>query len=172
MNRTKIINLLTYYLIFSSNNNIHSHISYFVEKYNHFFKEKPNEEICKKIMKKNSYFINKTNLVSNMNNFRFTLDDENYYIYFFTYYLIMRVQFIKDGKYKYDVNCENKNYKLNKIIRVYKEFFEDFEPIINTDKSTIAHQLIREEVEKYVIENKRLFSLLKIKENIVMNKDI
>ena len=174
MKTNQIINLLTYYLIFSTNNNLNSHISYFVEKYYSFFKEKPNEEICKKILVKNRYLIKKTNFVSNMDNFKITKHDENFYIYFFTYYLITKVQIIKKSKYdyEYDNNCDNKCYKLNKIIKVYREFFDDFDSIINTDRSFLAHQLLRYEIDKYFESNKRLFSLLRIKENIIRNKNI
>lgn len=170
MKTNNIINLLSYYLIFSSDNNLDSHISYFVEKYNCFFKEKPNEKVCKNILKDNKSLMGRTNFELNMRNFRFTDKDENYYIYFFTYYFIIKTRIklrsLKSGykNYVYDEDIQNKEYLLTKIFSVYKEFFNDFDNIKNNDLSYKIHGVLRNEIDNIINENNRLFKILKIKE--------
>ena len=171
MKRNKITNLLTYYLILQNDELKYYNMDYIFEKYFKIFKEKPNNIDCKSFyLSIKNEFTHYFAIERDMGIWGITVDDENFDIYFFTYYLVVMVNFNPD--YTVDSERSDKINRLNKIIRIYNQFFKDFNSIIETDKSYLAHQVLRDEMNKYIEKNNRLFSLLKIKENIVRNKDI
>lgn len=169
MKTNKIINLLTYYIIFTWDENIKSDISYIVEKYYRIFNEKPNNINCKDFyLSIKDKFDDAVDFNRYMDRWNITVDDKDFDIYFFTYYLVTSsILILKEDGYYLDLDRSDKIHRLNKIIKIYKQFFKDFNSIDNYNNRDIAHQILRDEVDKYIIENNRLFSLLKIKENIL-----
>lgn len=171
MKTKQVINLLRYYLIFSYDEFKYFNMEYIVEKYFKFFKEKPNNINVKEfyLTIKND-FSKKFKIDYNMELWNINNDDENFDIYFFTYYLIVMVNY--NSEYIRDIESGNKTNILNKIIKNYKIFFKDFDSIFDDDKGYLIHQVLRNEIDEYFETNKRLFSLLRIKENIIRNKNI
>jgi len=168
MKTTQVINLLSYYLIMRSDNNYQSHISYIEEKYNLYFNESPNKCDCIEhcIQTCNNDLSFATNFNASIKRWGIITTDKNFDIYYFTFYLC----YFSKKNWTDDFTTPTKTDIVVDILTKYNDFFSNYNSLNDNILSYTLHPVLRNEIVYYQDANKRLFKLLKIKENILLNK--
>ena len=148
MNTTKYKNLIGYWMLFSSDDNYRtSMLDYITEKYDLFFCGVPDIDIISDYNKKIGLF--KSDIISVMNRYRISVDDENFYKFYITYCMCYDTDITRSG-----------------LMNIYNYFFKTFNNICDINRVNVLHPVLRNALHDY-IENDKIYYRIKLMDGIL-----
>lgn len=149
MTRIQLTNLISYWLLMTSDKNYQSSPDYISEKYDLFFNNKP-VNIDKHYLEYiNKSEIFKRSINENMKRWNIKVTDNNFYKFYITNYLV------------YSFSAEN---FLIRLIKRYKSLFGDNDSLSKELKISVLHPVLKDSVFNVISNNKLLYRNIFVRE--------